>query len=112
MSATGVARSMRIIMRATLHDHALNTYYGQWPKGKAAVPGLGSPAIAHHELVVSAGFVTFDGPERDFPKNRRRCVGNSYVDQKEICAHGEGTRLQRRPRRSPPLPKATALELR
>jgi hypothetical protein len=22
---------MSIIMRATLHDDALNTYYGQWP---------------------------------------------------------------------------------
>jgi len=30
---------MKMIMRATLHDHAPNTYYGQWPRGKAAVCG-------------------------------------------------------------------------
>jgi len=28
-----------MIMRATLHDHAPNTYYGQWPRGKAVVCG-------------------------------------------------------------------------
>jgi hypothetical protein len=36
---------MIIIMRATLHDPAPNTYYGQWPGGKAAVCG---PRIAGH----------------------------------------------------------------
>jgi hypothetical protein len=36
---------MIIIMRATLHDHAPNTYYGQWLGGNAAVSGL---RIAHH----------------------------------------------------------------
>src|SRR5262249_13789638 len=30
LSATGVARSDEMIMRATLHDRAPNTYYGQW----------------------------------------------------------------------------------
>jgi hypothetical protein len=45
-----------ITMRATLHDHAPNTYYGQWPGEKAAVSGPESPAIAHNELVASAGF--------------------------------------------------------
>jgi hypothetical protein len=34
---------MSIIMRATLHDHAPNTYYGQWPAKKALFAGLGSP---------------------------------------------------------------------
>jgi hypothetical protein len=57
-------------MCATLHDHAPNTYYGQWPGGKAAVSGLESPAIAHKELVASPGFVMVDVPERDFPGNR------------------------------------------
>jgi len=32
-------------MRATLHDHAPNTYYGKWPEKKAAVSG---PRIAGH----------------------------------------------------------------
>jgi hypothetical protein len=38
-------RNTIIIMRATLHDRAPNTYYGQWPGGKAAVSG---PPIAGH----------------------------------------------------------------
>jgi hypothetical protein len=37
---------------------------------KLLFAGLESPAIAHNELVASAGFVTFDVPERDFPGNR------------------------------------------
>jgi hypothetical protein len=57
-------------MRATLHDHAPNTYYGQWPGEKPLFPGLESPAIAHNALVASTRFVTFDAPERDFPGNR------------------------------------------
>jgi len=61
---------MSIIMRAILHDHAPNTYYGQWPGGKLLFAGLQSPAIAHHELAASAGFGTFDVPQRDFPMNR------------------------------------------
>jgi len=36
---------MRKIMRATLHDHAPNTYYGQWPGGKDAVCG---PRLTGH----------------------------------------------------------------
>jgi hypothetical protein len=31
---------MIIVMRATLHDQAPDTYYGQWPGEKAAVSGL------------------------------------------------------------------------
>jgi hypothetical protein len=61
---------MRKIMRATLHDHAANTYYGQWPEGKAAVCGPRTPAIGHNALAASAGFGAFDVPERDFPRNR------------------------------------------
>jgi len=57
-------------MRATLHDRAPNTYYGQWPEEKPLFAGLESPAIAHDELAASARFVTFDVPERDFPGNR------------------------------------------
>jgi hypothetical protein len=57
-------------MLATLHDHAPNTYYGHWlarnARKHAAKPG----AIARNELVVSAGFGTFDGAARDFPGNR------------------------------------------
>jgi hypothetical protein len=61
---------MSIIMRATLHDHAPNTYYGQWLGEKPLFPGLQSPANAHNETVASARFVAFDVPEQDFPGNR------------------------------------------
>jgi hypothetical protein len=47
-------RSTIIVMRATLHDHALNPYYGQWLREKAAVCGPKSPAIAHNEVIASA----------------------------------------------------------
>jgi hypothetical protein len=62
---------MSIIMHATLHDHAPNTYYGQWPGKKRLLAGLESPAIAHNELVARARVVAFDVPERDFPGNRQ-----------------------------------------
>jgi hypothetical protein len=61
---------MSMIMRAILQDHAANTYYGQWPRQKPLLAGLESSAIAHNELVASAGVATFDGPERDSPGNR------------------------------------------
>src|SRR5690349_20729690 len=43
---------------------------GNGPGEKPLFAGLDSPAIGHNELVASAGFVTFDVPERDFPANR------------------------------------------
>jgi hypothetical protein len=81
---------MRKIMRATLHDLAPNTYYGQWPGGKGAVSGLEWPAIGHHELAASAGFVTFDVPKRDCSANRSP-PGGKFVHrpQRKICASGE-----------------------
>jgi hypothetical protein len=57
-------------MRATLHDRAPNTYYGQWPGEKPLFAGLESSAIAQSALGASAGVVTFDVRERDFPGNR------------------------------------------
>jgi hypothetical protein len=63
-------RSTIIIMRATLHDPAPNTYYGQWPGEKPLFARLESPTIAHNELAASARIVAFDVPERDFPGNR------------------------------------------
>jgi hypothetical protein len=95
-------------MRATLHDPAPNTYYGQWPGEKAVFPGLESPAIAHHELLRApdSGPLTF---RSEISQGiARRCVGNVRVDQKKICAPGEGARF-RRQSRSPLLSKATAL---
>ena len=77
---------MSIIMRATLHDHAPNTYYGQWPEEKPLFAGLESPAIAHNELVASPRVVTFDVPERDFPGNRSPLRWKFLCDQKEKSA--------------------------
>jgi hypothetical protein len=61
---------MRKIMRATLHDRAPNTYYGQWPGEKALFPGLERRSIGHDELAASTRFGVFDAPERNFPGNR------------------------------------------
>src|SRR5690242_17759582 len=61
---------MSIIMRATLHDHAPNTYNEQWPGGKMRFAVLDSQAIAHNGLAASARVGTLDGTERDFPGNR------------------------------------------
>ena len=73
-------------MRATLHDHAPNTYYGQWPGEKPLFPDFESPAIAHNELVASPRVVTFDVPERDFPGNRSPLRWKFLCDQKEKSA--------------------------
>src|SRR6185312_16711657 len=102
---------MSIIMRATLHDRAPNTYYGQWPGEKPLFAGLESPAIARNELTARAGFVAFDVPARDFSANRSPPRWKFVRRPKrKICAPGEGARFQRRPRRSPLLSKATALQ--
>jgi hypothetical protein len=101
---------MSIIMRTTLHDHAPNTYYGQWLGEKPLFAGLESSAIAHNELVAIPSFVTFGVLERDFPGNRSPSRWKFVCRPKrKICAPGEVARFQRRPRRSPLLFKATAL---
>jgi hypothetical protein len=82
-------------MHATLHDHAPNTYYGQSPGKKARFPGLESPAIAHKELAASAGFGTFDVPDRDFPGNRSPPRWKFvYRPKRKICAPGKVARFQ------------------
>jgi hypothetical protein len=74
-------------MRATLHDHAPNPYYGQWLREKAAVCGPESPAIAHNEVIASARFVTFDVPEGDFPGNRSPVRWKfAFRPKRKICA--------------------------
>jgi hypothetical protein len=76
---------------------------------KPLFAGLESPAIAHHELVASARFVTFDVPERDFPGNRSPLRWKFLCrPQRKICAPAEVARFQRQSR-SPLLSKATAL---
>jgi hypothetical protein len=82
-------------MRATLHDRAPNTYYGQWPGEKPLFPGLESPAIAHNELVASARFVRFDVGSEISQGIARRRVGNLSGDQRKICAAGEVAHFRR-----------------
>jgi len=96
-------------MRATLHDRAPNTYYGQWPGEKPPFAGLESPAIAHNGLAASARFVAFDVPERDFPGNRSPPRWKFVCRPKRKSARLAKWRVQRRPRRSPFPSKATAL---
>ena len=84
-------------MRATLHDQAPNTYYGQWPGEKTLFPGLESLAIAHNERAASVRFVTFDVPERDFPMNRSpACWKFVCRPKRKISAPGDAARFQRR----------------
>jgi hypothetical protein len=62
---------------------------GNGGKEKPPFAGLESPFIAHNELAASAGFVTFDVPERDFPGNRsplrRKFLRRA---ERKICAPG------------------------
>jgi len=95
---------MRKIMRATLHDRAPNTYYGQWPGEKPLFPGLESPAIAHHELAASVRFGAFGVRSEDFPGNRSppRWKYVCRPKKRKICAPGEMARFQRPPGNSAP----------
>jgi hypothetical protein len=49
-----------IIMRATLHRRASNTYYGQWPREKASVYGIESRSIAHNGVGARTEVAAFD----------------------------------------------------
>jgi hypothetical protein len=77
---------MRKIMRVSLHQRAPDTYYGQWPRKKAAVCCLESPAIVHNDLVALAGSGAFDARERDFPANRAPPRGKfAFGAKKKMC---------------------------
>ena len=69
---------MSFFMRAILHDHEPNPYYGHWLGKNARKHAAKWGAIARNGLVASARFVTFDIVERDFPGNlapaRRKIV--------------------------------------
>jgi hypothetical protein len=69
-------------MRTTLHGHAPNTYYGHWLAKNARKRAAKRGAIAHNELVASAGVAPFDVPERDFPGNRSPAGWKFVFDQK------------------------------
>jgi hypothetical protein len=57
-------------MRTTLHGPAPNTYYGHWLAKNAGKHAAKRRAIAHNELVASAGIRPLGVTERDFPGNR------------------------------------------
>src|SRR6185437_16159253 len=71
--------------------------------------GLESPAIAHNELAASAGFVTFDVSEREFPRNRSPPRWKFVCRPQKNLRSWRSARFQRRPRRSPLPSKAIAL---
>jgi len=81
-------------MRATLHDHAPNTYYGHWLAKNAGKHMAKWRAIARKEFGASAGVATFDVAERDFPGNRWPARWKFVCRPKrKICAPGEGARF-------------------
>ena len=91
---------MSIIMRATLHDHAPNTYYGQWPGRKAAVCGPRSrrPLPMMSSLRASDWDLSRSGAR--FPRESLAAALEISVSTKrKICAPGEGAL----PATTPPL---------
>jgi hypothetical protein len=82
-------RSTVIITRATLHDHAPNTYYGHWLANNAGKHAGKRGAIAHNETVASPGVAPFDVRARDSQGIARRRVGNlSSTTRKNLRASG------------------------
>ena len=70
-------------MRVSLHDRASNTYCGQWPREKAAVCCIESPAIAHSGLAAvpeSAPLTRLSEITQQIPLC---CAGNSRFDKKQ-----------------------------
>ena len=51
---------MSMIMGATLHDRAPNTYYGQWLSKSARKHAAKMGTIARNEFAVSTGVATLD----------------------------------------------------
>ena len=78
---------MSIIMRATLHDPAPNTYYGQWPGRKAAVCGPRSaghcPSRARCERQI-----------RDRSRSGARFPRESLATALEICVSSKKKNLR------------------
>jgi hypothetical protein len=64
---------------------------GNGREEKPLFPGFESPAIAHNELVASAGFATFEVSEEDFP-GKRSPARRKFVcrPKRKICAPSEG----------------------
>jgi hypothetical protein len=58
-----------MIMRASLHECAPNTHYGQWLRKRTRIYGLDSRAIAHNEHAGSA-------VDRAVRADRRDSLGN------------------------------------
>src|SRR5438045_2894582 len=75
-----------IIMRATLHDRASNTYYGQWPRENAAVCGHRLAGIAHNGAGASTKFGVFDAASEISQEIARRLTTEFALGKKEKCA--------------------------
>src|SRR6478672_2212233 len=79
---------MSIIMRATLHDHAPNTYYGQWPGGKAAVRGPRSTVQWPRRGIGSVAFQRRSGSRFQMPKESRLAPREVYGSRTKKIASG------------------------
>jgi hypothetical protein len=74
---------MIIIMRATLHDHAPNTYYGQWLRCFSSKRGRESRSIARNELAASARVGAFGWSGARFPRESLAAVPEISVSTKK-----------------------------
>jgi hypothetical protein len=61
---------MRKIMRATLHDRASNTYYGQWTERLLGQTRRIDRSIARNEVAARVKFAAVDVRGAFFPGNR------------------------------------------
>jgi hypothetical protein len=81
-----------IVMRATLHQGASNTYYGQWPREKAVVCCIESRSIAYNEVVAGVKFAAPGARGRVSPEIEARPAGNFNQPEKQIFGRASPTR--------------------
>jgi hypothetical protein len=74
---------MRKIMRATLHDRASNTYYGQWLRAFLEEQRSKGGANTHWGFDASAKSAAVEARERIFPGNRGSVSGEFHRPEKE-----------------------------
>jgi hypothetical protein len=102
MSALEWRGPMIIIMRATLHDHAPNTYYGQWTHEEAAISGHRFAGQCPRRRAGSGAFQRRSGsclqiPEESRPATRESLRFGKKKDGRSRpvrCAKAPPSRIQ------------------
>ncbi|MBN9085985.1 MAG: hypothetical protein J0J01_03665 [Reyranella sp.] len=79
-------RNTIIIMRATLHHGAPNTYYGQWPRASSKEYRSNKRSIARIEAAASAGIVALSIASAISQENRAPTHRKFMVRPKEKSA--------------------------